>query len=424
MALFGKKRLAKKSVEGLGIALDIGTEFVKALIFESSGEKANVIGIGRKRQELTDMQGGAVTDIDGVIRNAEIALARAQEMAGVLPDQAVIGIAGEQVKGLTTWVRYSRERPEKQIDLNELKEILVEVEKHAFERARKQLSSETGQREIDVRLVNSAIVDVKIDGYRVTNPIGFQGREVEVGVFNAFAPIVHLGALQTIASSLELDLLSIAVEPYAVARSVGLEDGADFSAIFLDVGGGTTDVAVVRSGGVEGTKMFALGGRSFTRRVQENLRLSFIEAEEKKVLYSSQKLSKTVSQKVKRAIRADAEIWLSGIELTMEEFVQTGQKVGQELLPSRILLCGGGSLLPEIAEELKSDWYKDLPFARKPSVQSIKPSSVRRVVDQTGSLRSAADITPMALASLALDLMADPTVVEGLLSKAVKTLRN
>ena len=68
---------------------------------------------------------------------------------------------------------------------------------------------ESGHAEIDVKLVNAAIVDVRIDGYKVTNPLGFQGKEIQIGVFNAFAPIVHLGALQTIAENLDLDLISI-----------------------------------------------------------------------------------------------------------------------------------------------------------------------------------------------------------------------
>ncbi len=76
-------------------------------------------------------------------------------------------------------------------------------------------------------------MDVRIDGYQVTNPIGFQGRDVSVSIFNAYAPMIHLGALQAIADELKIDLLSIAAEPYAVARSVDYDDALDFSAIYI-----------------------------------------------------------------------------------------------------------------------------------------------------------------------------------------------
>lgn len=281
LALFGWGK--SKPEDRQAIALDIGTEFVKALIFIVNDEgAAEVVGVGRQRQRLSDMQGGTVTDIHGVIGNCEAALERAAEQAGFLPEQVIMGIAGELVKGATTTIKYVRPEPLQKISSEELHEILEKVQRRAHERARAMLAWETGHSEIDVRLVNAAIVDVRIDGYKVTNPLGFQGREVMVGIYSAFAPIVHLGALQTIAEELELDLLSVAAEPYAVARVTGPNESSEFSAIFVDIGGGTTDIAIVNNGGLVGTKMFAIGGRAFTKRIMNSSSLSFQAAEEKR----------------------------------------------------------------------------------------------------------------------------------------------
>ena len=60
------------------------------------------------------------------------------------------------------------------------------------------MAAETGLEEIDIQLVNAAIVSVVIDGYKVTNPMSYQGKELSVGVYNAFAPIVQFGALETV----------------------------------------------------------------------------------------------------------------------------------------------------------------------------------------------------------------------------------
>lgn len=417
MSLFG----LGKNRKNYAISLDIGTEFVKVLVFRVEGGKAHVVGSGKERQKLSDMQGGKVTDISAVIENCDKAIDKAIEKAGVSPRQCIIGIAGELVKGTTTTVHYQRENPRSKIVLKELKEIVDVVQKKSFDKARSALAWETGYSEIDVRLVNSAIVDVRIDGYKVTNPIGFQGRDMSVGIFNAFAPIVHLGALQTIAEELNLDLLAVTSEPYAVARCVGLEELSEFSSIFIDVGGGTTDIAVVRNGGVEGTRMFALGGRAFTKSVADALQCNFMEAEKIKLQYSENQIKNDseMHKKIEKALANNADVWLSGVELALEEFSNL------DLLPSKIMLCGGGCLLPEIERYLnKKEWVKRLPFSRQPKVDFIKPAQVTNVLDETGKMVGSQDITPMAMANLAIGLAGDEKLLDSILDKVVDGIRS
>jgi cell division protein FtsA len=410
-----KNIFGKQKNNSYATALDIGTEFVKALVFKIEDGKGHVVGVGRQRQGLEDMHSGAVTDIAGVINNCAKALSRAEEMAGVRADQAVLGIAGEMVKGQTTYVHYERLKPQAKIDLAELKNIVHKVQWKAFDQVRQQLAWETGRSEVDVKLVNAAIVDVKIDGYRVTNPLGFQGKDVTVGIFNAFATMVNLGALQTNAKEIEMDILSIAAEPYAVARCVGGADAGEFSAVFIDIGGGTTDIAVVRNGGVEGTKMFALGGRAFTKRLAQTLNVPFDKAEEIKIGYSNNMLNKKSIKVVKDAVAEDCEVWASGVELALQEFSNV------DLLPARILLCGGGSGLPDIGKVLqKESWRKELPFARAPQLKFIKPHDVSSIIDKTGLLVDQQDITPMGLANIAIDLAGAEEVLSGILRRVIK----
>lgn len=403
------------------LSLDIGTEVVKALVFKIDHEtgNGNVVGVGRVRQGLKDMQSGAVSDISGVIENSRQAIEAAKAMAGAKKvEKAIVGIAGELVKGTTTTVHYERIRPEIRIDLPELKNIIQKVQWKAFDRIRQQLAWETGHSEIEVKLINAAIVDVRIDGYKVTNPVGFQGRDVSIAVFNAYAPMIHLGALQTIAQELKLDLLSIAAEPYAVAKSMGIEDAIDFSAVFIDIGGGTTDIAVVRNGGLEGTKMFALGGRAFTKRLAQELGIGFEEAEVLKIRYSEGRLGKDVNAKIEKILDDDCHVWLSGVELSLTEFAET------DLLPNKFFLCGGGSGLPGIKKALlERDWTKGLPFAKDPEVSFLQPRDVVNIHDQTGQLKDPQDITPMGLANLALDLVGEEKVMAGILRRAVKMIQ-
>src|SRR3982750_2631975 len=86
---------SKDGGDAVIVGLDIGPEFVKALIARVEGDNLEIIGVGRARQDVSDRHGGAIADIGGVVRNCEEALAKAEEQAGVQGKRAVIGIAGE-----------------------------------------------------------------------------------------------------------------------------------------------------------------------------------------------------------------------------------------------------------------------------------------------------------------------------------------
>jgi cell division protein FtsA len=389
------------------VGLDIGTENVKALIGRVDGDEIDVIGVGRMHQDLADMQAGAIADIAGVVSNCAQALSKAEEMAKVSPRGAVIGIAGELVKGLTTNVRLSRKDPSKPLDVPEIEKIIGLVQDKALEKAKKQLSWELGGKDIEIRLVNSALVSVTIDGYSVSSPLGFQGRDMQIQLYTAFAPLIHIGALEKVANELDLELLAVAAEPFAVARSViGNDPNANTSAILMDIGGGTTDIAVLNEGGVEGTKMFGIGGRAYTRSVERDLSTDFEQAEDLKLAVDSGKLPATKKKQVIDSLHKTLDVWISGVELALSEFDRLDH------LPNRILMCGGGASLDMIADELSStDWYKSLPFTRKPVIHHISPSQVSGINDQTGTVQDHTFITALGLLRVGLDTLgqADPT---------------
>jgi cell division protein FtsA len=386
-------------------ALDVGTEFAKALVFEIDDTgKGTVRGVGRKRQGLSHMQSGTVADIAAVVDNCSVALQEAEEMAGFRPTQVVIGIAGELVKGFTTTHTQERKRPDTPITEQELQKLIDAVQREALREAERAITWETGLPHVDVRLVHAAVVGASIDGYALTNPVGFQGRHVKIAIFNAFAPLVHLGALQSVASQLDLELLEIVAEPYAVARVLGTDTIRQAGAMFVDVGGGTTDVALVRQGGIEGTRMFALGGRAFTKSIADRLDLPFPRAEALKVDYA-RGLKVERRDEVAKIVTDDVEVWAAGVELVMEE-LSTG-----DLLPGRIYLCGGGAGLPEIRRALEHEqFWKRLPFSRPPEVVLMTPEQVETIADATELLVDQQDVTPLGLAYQAIELqtMEDP----------------
>ncbi len=414
-----KKPKAKDPDDYL-LALDIGTEFVKALIAKKGKGTMKIVGVGKAHEAPTNMYAGAISDISGVAKTCEEALVKAEEMAGVRAQEVVVGIAGELIKGNTTSVKFRRADASKPINDEEMHKIIKQVQKKAGERARREVAEETNNPDVEVRLINSALVSLRIDGYKVTNPIGFKGKEVVVQIYTAFAPLVHISAIERVCDELQLDLVTVAVEPFAVCRAcLGDDIESSFSGIVMDIGGGTTDIAVVDDGGVDGTKMFSIGGRSFTHQISERLGLSLEDAEKLKLLADNPSMKPEIRKKFDQAIERNLEVWQSGVELALEEFDNL------EALPGQILLCGGGASLSAIPEILATgDWYKDLPFVRRPIISLIEPEEIAGIDNATDRELDHTFVTAMGLLRVGMDTLVGTDSNTGIKAKLARFLKN
>ena len=402
------------------LALDIGTEFVKVIIAKKGRSSLTIAGIGKAQQGSANMFSGAIADIPGVVKTCEKALSQAEEMAGLMAKEVVVGIAGELVKGNTITVKYRRSDAAKPINEEEMTKIIKRVQKRAGEIARQEIALETNNPDVEVSLINSALVSLHIDGYKISNPIGFKGKDVSVQIYTAFAPLVHISAIEKVCDELQLDLVAVAVEPFAVCRAcLGEDVDSNFTAIVMDIGGGTTDIAVVDDGGVEGTKMFSIGGRSFTHQIATQLGIDFADAEKLKLLSDDARMKPEIRNKLDQAITRNLSVWLSGVQLAIEEFSHV------KTLPSKILLCGGGASLSQIPESLAtSNWYKELAFARRPVIHLIDPNDIPGISNGTNYVLDHTFVTAMGLLRVGIDTLVGSSAGSGVRARIAKLLRN
>lgn len=404
------------------LALDIGTEFVKAVIARQlPNHELEIIGVGKAHQAPDNMYAGAIADIPGVVSVCEKALNEAERRAEISAKLTVVGVAGELIKGNTSTIRYRRKNGNRPLTEQEMSLIIQQVQERAGARARREIADETNNPDVEVRLINSAIVSIMIDGYKVSNPIGFKGADVEIQFYTAFAPLVHISAIEKVCAELNLDLLAVAVEPFAVCRAcLGDDLESNFSGIVMDIGGGTTDIAVVDDGGVEGTKMFGIGGRSFTHQIAQALDVDFDTAEDYKISFSiPDRIPADLRETMALAVQRNLAVWLSGVQITLEEFQLP------EFLPNKILLCGGGAGLAELRDVLATtDWFKELPFARRPVVHLVSASDMPGIKNESSSTLDSSFITALGLLRVALDTLVGVPDDGGLRSKLSKLLQN
>jgi cell division protein FtsA len=399
-------------------ALDIGTAYAKAIIVEVRGDSAVVLGVGRQQQNYTHMSDGFVTDIPGVISTCNAALVQAEKAAGgIVAPSAIIGIAGELVKGSSMTVSRQRSNPMKPISTDELDALIAAAQQKLLKSSQDRIAAETGYNNIDVRLTNAVVISTRVDGQAVSNPIGFQGRHFTLTLFSAFAPLTQLGALETVAQGLDLKLLTIVAEPYALARCLSTNASAHSGAIFIDIGGGTTDIALVRQGGIEETRMFAQGGRTFTRRIATSKGIPLKDAERLKISYSKGEIKGSGREEIQAILAPECQTWMDTVELLIEELAKG------ELLPPAIYIVGGGSALPDLRQKLEEyPWTQRLPFSRPPTIRTVLPEMVASILDPGGMLIDAQDITPMALAYQAIELQNENTALERALYRVINSM--
>ncbi len=189
----------------------------------------------------------------------------------------------------------------------------------------------------------------------------------------------------------------------------------------MDIGGGTTDIAVVEEGGVECTEMFSIGGRSFTHQIAELVGVDYNTAEGYKLAYDAGSLDDQLKAKVETAISRNLSVWLAGVEVALE-----GYDAGS--LPRSVLLCGGGAGLSLLQEQLAiSDWYTRLPFSRRPVINLIDTEMLPGLTFPNEELSSKLDYsfaTAIGLLRVGVDTLLTSPEENKIKAKIDKILQN
>ncbi len=383
------------------IALDIGTEKLKSILFSMDSTGINIKKISRIDQQQNAMKSGIITNLDTVLENCRLSIA---ELTNRLPDEelpqyVVMGIAGEYIQGVSIVINYQREENfDTEVTQKEQNNIIKQIKEKIEVNGKQDLSQRTGLHSEDIEILHITKTGLEIGGMPVDSLVGYKGRDVKLNFYASFAPKTYVEALRKVAQELHLGILGIVSQPFAVARSFNGSSSKDFSAIFIDIGGGTSDIAVVDRGNIVETKMFAFGGRTFTKELTNVLSLDYRHAEQRKIKYSEKDLNKDLAREVQKIMYPVAKLWMK----TLKTAFYSCDDV--DTFPGQIYLCGGGALLPEIKEVmLEFPWKKFLPFPVVPRIEYFTPQKLDNIIDHSGDLKYIFDVTPAALAKFAYD---------------------
>ncbi|HOJ14945.1 MAG TPA: cell division protein FtsA [Deltaproteobacteria bacterium] len=333
------------------VGLDIGTTKICCLITEvnETGE-LEVIGFGVS--ESKGLRRGLVVNMEQTVKAIKSCVEDAERMAGITVDSVYTGIAGGHIQGISTGAVIAIKGDE-----------ITEADQRRVVDQAKEFAKPQGVEIIHV-LQQEFIVD---DVGGIVNPVGMAGSRLEAKVHIVTGSISAVSNITKCAQKAGLGLKDIVLQQIASAAATLTPDETKLGVILMDIGGGTTDIAVFNDGSIRHTSVLALGGDNITNDIAVGLRCPIAEAERIKIRYGHAISSKVSSEEqievpsiggdtvnmVPRRILA--EIIESRVEelikLAYNEITNTGYS---DMLSAGLVLTGGTSMLEGVAELAES----------------------------------------------------------------------
>jgi cell division protein FtsA len=328
------------------VGLDIGTTKICAIVGEATPDGVDVIGIGTYPSR--GLSKGVVINIDATVASIKKAVEEAELMAGCQIQSVYVGIAGGHVKGFNSHGIVAVK--DREVNPQDVRRVIDAAKAIAIPL----------DREVIHILPQEFVVDEQ-DG--VKDPIGMSGVRLEAKVHIVTAAVTSAQNIVKCVNRTGLEVSDIVLQQLASAEAALTPDERELGVALVDIGGGTTDVAVFAEGGVKHTAVIAMGGNQITKDIGFGVRTPDVEAErlKKKHGCAMTPLVKrdeavevpSVGGRPPRVLSRQilAEIIQPRVEeiyqLAAREIVKSGY---EDVLASGVVITGGATILEGMTE--------------------------------------------------------------------------
>jgi len=253
------------------VGLDIGTTKICCSIGEKkSDDGLDIIGIGRSASR--GLRKGVVVNVDQTVEALKSAVEEAELMAGVSVERAYVGVAGGHIKGFNSRGVIAIAGREREVSRDDVERVI--------ESARAiQLPAD---RVIFHAVPQDFILDEQ-DGIR--DPVGMTGSRLEANVHIVTGSVPSLSNITNCVNRAGIEVVEMVLEQIAASESALTHDERELGVALVDIGGGTTDLAIFERGAICHTAVLPTGGDHFTNDIAVGLRTPIPEAEKIKIKY-------------------------------------------------------------------------------------------------------------------------------------------
>ena len=341
-----------KDSRNLLVGLDIGTSKVIALVAELSTDgQFNVVGLGQTASK--GLKKGVVVNIEETVQSIQKALEEAEVMADRQIMQVFTGIAGNHIVSFNSSGMVAIR--DKEVGSGDVERVLETA---------KAINIPTDQQILHI-LIQEFIIDGQED---VREPIGMSGLRLEVKVHIVTGAVSAAQNIVKCVRRCGLEVNDLILQPLASSLAVLTDDEKELGVVLIDIGGGTTDIAIYCQGSIRHTAVIPIAGDQITNDIAMALRTPTIEAEDLKIRHGNARQAMAdpaamievpgVGDREPRPMSKQA--LAAVIEPRVEELFGLVRSVISEsgyadMVSSGIVLTGGTSLMPgmvELAEQV------------------------------------------------------------------------
>ena len=265
--------MSKMENKKFAVGLDIGTTKIVAMVGQKNKfNKVEIIGIGKSKS--LGVHRGVVNNITQTIQSIQEAVSEAELKSSAEIKNVVVGIAGQHIRSIQHSDYITRKNPEEVIDENDVEKLINQVYKLVM------LPGE--------EIIHVLPQEFKVDGQaEIKEPIGMYGGRLEANFHVVVGQVSSIKNIGRCIKSADLKMERITLEPIASSDAVLSEEEKEAGVALVDIGGGTTDLAIFKDGIIRHTSVIPFGGNVITDDIKEGCSIIQKQAELLKIKFGS-----------------------------------------------------------------------------------------------------------------------------------------
>ncbi|OQX80810.1 MAG: cell division protein FtsA [Bacteroidetes bacterium 4484_276] len=331
------------------VGLDIGTTKIAAIVGRR-GEFGKIEILGYGKTESIGVKRGIVSNIENTVQSIRTAIEEAEQKSGADITYVNVGIAGQHIKSVQHRGSIIRESNEEEISQNDIDTLLNSMY---------NLNMSPGDEIIDV-IPQEYIID---NEQGIRQPIGMLGNSLEANFHIIIGQTTAAKNIYKCVKKAGLEVVDLILEPIASSNATLSEEEKEAGVVLVDIGGGTTDIAIFQDGIIRHTAVIPLGGDIITEDVKEGCTIIRKHAEELKVKFGSALANENKDEEIVAIPglrgRPPKEISLKNlasiVQARMEEIIEhiyyeIKNSGFEKKMIAGIVLTGGGALLRHAAQ--------------------------------------------------------------------------